>query len=303
MLRNSLLSLAVLSALLFAGAQRTVLAQDLPGAAGAIGTVGNDLKFNGNPSGSIGGDDIGSIVLYSMRSVRKLVNIVAILIIVITGFLQVTAQDDQNQLSKARYTLIAAAAALVLINVAEPMYNALNQGFIGKDTGGALNGAQGASIITSEILGFIDFIEEPLLAVAVLMIIISGIRAILEFGSEQGVTQIRRTIISILSGIVLIASKFALASATAGQVGEVNPNDINSSGITETVVHIATILVGFMALAAVTVIVIAGIMMIFNKGDQETATKARALILRVVLGLLVILISFGIVLIFAQIAP
>jgi hypothetical protein len=48
-----------------------------------------------------------------------------------------------------------------------------------------------------------------------------------------------------------------------------------------------------MALAAVIVIVTAGIMLVANKGDQDVAEKARNLIFRTVIGLFVILISYG----------
>ena len=262
-----------------------------------INTVGG--KLTNTAPGEGGDNDIGSIVLSAMKAIRKLVNAVAVLIVVITGFLLVTSQDE-GQMGKARNTLIAAITAMVLINVAEPLASGLKKGFVGSSGSGA-DASSGANIITDEILGLIDFVEEPLLAVAVLMIIVSGSRAVMTFGSDQGMAQIRRTLISILSGIVIVGTKFALAEAMAGKVKETNPNNIRSDGIVDVFVGVAKIAVSFMALAAVTVIVIAGIIMVLNKGDQETATKARGLIIRVIIGLLVILISFGIVLVFAQI--
>ena len=70
----------------------------------------------------------------------------------------------------------------------------------------------------------------------------------------------------------------------------------------DTVVDVTTKVVAFMALAGVVVIVIAGIILVINKGDQEVATRSKNMILRVLLGMAVILISYGLAFVFTQVA-
>jgi len=213
----------------------------------------------------------------------------------------VTTQDE-GHLSKSKTTLITAVIAVILINIAEPLRNALVTGF--EDGTG---GSAGAALVTNEILGIVDFLEEPLIAVAILMIIISGIRAIIDFGTDQGLTHIKRTIFSILAGMILIVSKVTLTRAIGNRAEDSSGLSTGSYNdayrIVEVIMDVVRIIVTFMALAAVTVIIIAGIMMVINKGDQETVTKSKNLIIRVLIGLVVILVSYGIVFIFTQLAP
>ncbi|PIR50835.1 hypothetical protein COU78_04380 [Candidatus Peregrinibacteria bacterium CG10_big_fil_rev_8_21_14_0_10_49_24] len=280
--------------LLFADA---ALAVNLPQPGDSMGTVGSGLSST-VCAGGVCGDDIGTVVFAIMSGLRLLVNVVGLLILVITGFILVTSQDE-NQVSVAKKATLAAIGALILINLAEP----IRDSFIATGTG---NGAMGAGILSVEIMGIINFVEEPMLIIAILMIIISGIRAIITFGTDQGVTNIRRTVFSILAGIVLVLAKVAIANSTGSTAEDVNSltagagND--ASGIVNVIIDVTRIIVAFMALAAVTVIVIAGIILVVNKGDQETANKAKGLIIRVLLGLAVILISYGLAYVFVEVA-
>lgn len=295
-MQKSVLPLALLSIVMLLIAD-TALAVNLPGPDSAMGTVGAGIAATACV-GSACGDDIGTIVFAIMSGLRLLVNVVGLLILVITGFILVVAQDE-NQIAVAKKTTLAALGALMLINLAEPIRNA----FISTANGG---GGAGAGILSIEIMGIINFIEEPMLIIAILMIIISGIRAVITFGTDQGVANIRKTILAISAGIILVLAKVAITNSIGSTAEDVNAltagagND--ASGIVNTIVTVVRIVVSFMALAAVTVIVIAGIILVVNKGDQETATRAKNLILRVVLGLSVILISYGLAFVFVEVA-
>lgn len=255
-----------------------------------------DFVSGGTVSGALEGENAGGIMVGIVRSFLPLANLVAILILVITGIFLIVAQDE-GQLATARKTLGIVAGALVLINVAAPLTNSLVTGF-DLQNGNTDAGKQGATILSTEILGFIRFIEVPIAALAVLMIIISGIRAIATFGTDQGVATLRRTVLAVMAGIILIVAKVALTTAIGA-----NPYDVFIAGNPDSHPFIVIarnmllIIIGFLSLAAVIMIIIAGIMLVVNKGEQDVAEKARGLILRTVLGLLLILISGGLVLI------
>lgn len=262
----------------------TAMAAVDPGA--ALNAVGGSLP-------TTSGGNAGNILTDIMNAFVPLVNLVAIIVIVIAGLFTIISQDE-NQISTARKTVFAAVAALVLINIAGPLSNMAQTGFEG-----ATGGTAGAGILSTEILGFISFIEVPVAIIAVIMIVVSGIRAIAGFGGDQGPQLIRRAVFSIAAGIVLIVAKIALTTAIGA-----NPLDVfitggpNSQPIVDLAIRVVTLIVSFMALAAVTVLVIAGIFLVVNKGDQEVADRAKGIIVRVLLGLFVILISAGLAAIF-----
>lgn len=273
----------------------TLLAFSQPDVSTAIGTVGGTLS-----STIDGGTDAGTIFSGIMKSLLPMVNGIAVVVIVIAGLLLIISQDE-NQIQTARRTVIAAIASLILINIAAQLRNIFAPGAIP-----IVSGAQGTAL-GFELQGIINFIEVPVAVIAVLMIIISGVRAILTVGTDQGITNLRRTVFSVVAGIILIGAKIILTESIVGDqtgtsvfVGPITtaigltdaPDPV---GIIATIVDAATIVVGFMALAAVVVIVIAGIFMVLNKGDQEVATRTRNLIIRVVVGLVIIAISLGLV--------
>lgn len=278
----------------------SILAGLLLGLCTAMGTVSAqvgqqavDFVSGGNLSNALEGSDAGTILAGIMHAFLPLANLVGVIILVITGIFLIISQDE-GQLATARKTLGVVAAAFVLINVAAPLANSLLTGFGQAGVGG--DAAGGASILSAEILGFIDFIEVPIAVVAVIMIIISGIRAIATFGTDQGVANLRRTVFAVIVGIILIVTKIALTTAIGANGLDVfiqgNPD---SHPFVQIFRSMLLIVMGFMALAAVIMIIIAGIILVVNKGDEDVFQKARGIIIRTVIGLLVILISGGLV--------
>ncbi|MCK5017933.1 MAG: hypothetical protein KAS32_12825 [Candidatus Peribacteraceae bacterium] len=250
----------------------------------AINIVGGNLSTTSN------GDNIGGIMSTVANAFIPLVNIIAIIVLIASGLVLIVAQDD-NQVSTAKKTLLSVVAGLIGINIAGPLSVTLSTGF----TDGA-GGSIAASSISVEVLGIINFIEVPIASIAVIMIIVSGIRAIATFGTDQGNTHLKRTILAVGSGLVIIAAKMAITEATGA-----NANDVLISGgpssrpLVDLMVTIMGTVLGFMALAAVIVVVIAGIMLVANKGDQDVVDKSKNLIFRTIIGLIVIMISGGLV--------
>ena len=115
------------------------------------------------------------------------------------------------------------------------------------------------------------------------MIIVSGIRAIINWGSSEGITQVRRTIISILIGIFLIVAK--------GDFVDAFLNTHTPDPIIDRINQYVIIALGFVTIVAVAVMIFAGFLMIVNVGKDEQYQRAKGIIIRVAIGLLVILSS------------
>lgn len=208
------------------------------------------------------------------------VNGAAVLSMVIAGILAVVAQDE-NRIQSARKVVVMALVAIVLINISVAVVNAYIIGFNFDEGADAV---AAGNILSLEIFGFINFIETPVIVIAILTIIIYGLKALIDYSGERGIGQFKQAIIAILFGIFIIVTKYILATAvTTG----------NPIGIIDPTVRLLFTIVSFVALAAVVVIVIAGIYMVANIGNDERFQRAKGMIALVVLGIFVMLIVSG----------
>ena len=229
------------------------------------------------------GNEVGSIAEGLALLFVPIINSVAALAIVASAIAMAFSQSEEHA-TTARRTIIGSVVAIMLVNAT----NAIRSGFFGSSYvsigSGGISFESGLSV---EILGVARWLTSAAATVAVLMIIVSGIRAVITWGSEEGLAQLRRTVISVVAGFTLIGVRLIIAESIT-ETG-------SPGGITSEIVRAMNIVVGFMGLFAVIMIVIAGIMMVVNIGDDNQYGRAKSLIIRVVIGLLVILASAGIV--------
>lgn len=223
----------------------------------------------------IGGAEFGSIYQTMIESFVGVVSVVGIVMIVRAG-LVLTASQDEGQFEKSKKTIIAVSAALVIINLAPR----IAQAFLSYKSGGA-------GIIDAEMRGLLSFFESMAAITAIIFIIISGIRAVVSFGSEDGTTHLKRAITGMGAGILLIAVKLLIVDAV---VTERTPSKLLSI-----VSKFVQVVLGLGAFVATIVLIWAGLLMIVNLGKEDQYTKAKSLVLRVGIGLIVILISLAVV--------
>jgi len=227
------------------------------------------------------GSTFGQIFEDVMNALVPLTYAVAALVVVRAALLLILEQSE-SELSQFKRSLIGAIVAVFVVNLA----SALSTGLITIVTAPSNT----VSVLKEEMGGLVSWIEVPLAVIAVTMIIASGIRAVLSYGSDDGVTHLRRTVISVLLGIFFIVTKGAFADAFAVNY---RPN-----GLIAEVVPLIAIVLGFVTLFAVAVLIIAGLMMVINLGNDERYQRARGIVVRVALGILIILMSTGIIGIF-----
>jgi amino acid transporter len=79
-------------------------------------------------------------------------------------------------------------------------------------------------------------------------------------------------------------------------------NNLGGTDIRPTIENVITTILSYLALAAVIVIVIAGIRLIVSSGDDSAVEKAKKTILYAIIGLIIILLANGIVMLVANIA-
>ncbi|MBU0458330.1 hypothetical protein KJ652_02500 [Patescibacteria group bacterium] len=221
-----------------------------------------------------------------------LLGAVAVFVIARAALLFIVEQSE-GELDQFKKTIIAALIAIVMIGLACPIKNAL---FGSSNVIGSPGGA--ATAITTELAGLVSYVEIPLVIIAIIMIIVSGIRTVLSYGSSDGAANLRKTVISSLIGLFLVVAKGAFVDSFLNVPGTsitVGSDTITATGNVNSVLNAINIIIlrimQFTALLATIVIIYAGLMMIVNVGKEDKYESAKGLLVRVVIGLIVITVS------------
>ena len=245
------------------------LAADIPTIDDALQHVGRGLD------GTIGDGTFGGIATIVGRTAIAIIDIVAVLMITRAGIGLMLEQKDEEFLGVTRRIVATAFIAIVLLILSPMIRDALYNYETSAKT-----------IISTETLGLIQFLEVGVGAAIVLIVVFYGIRSIITFGSEDGIDYLRKMLMSILAGMVLIVFKsFITESVVTG----------DPTGIITTITTVMNVLISFAALLAVGVVVYAGYLLITAINDDERATKARDILIRVAIGFIIILASYAIV--------
>ncbi|MDA1292731.1 MAG: hypothetical protein O3A81_03050 [bacterium] len=234
-------------------------------------------------AGSLGGvasGGFGDIAAFVAANFLPFVNGVAILVITIAGLLAVVAQDE-NRIANARKVVAMSLIGIVLINIADRIRVGYRTAF---NFDGGANPSVGSDIVGLEIRGFIQFAETPVAVIAILTIFSYGIKALVDYGGEQGQQAFKKAVFSVLMGILMITIKFIVTGAvlTGDPSGLINP-----------AVAVLFTIVQYVALIAVVVIAISGIYLVINLGDDSRAEKAKKVIISVLAGLIFMLVIAG----------
>lgn len=232
----------------------------------------------GNLDTTLVGQDFGSIAVTVAQGFVPLVNALAILVIIVSSVLMILRQDE-GEISQLKTVVGAALGAVILVNLAGPIQNIII---------GVVDNPVGSEVIVeSEVQGLLGFLLMPIGVLTVLMIIVSGIRAVVSYGSEQGVAQLRRTVVSVLAGVIVIYMSGGISTALT--------LDFGPGAIIVDIMYVVNVIVGFTALIAVAMIIYAGFMMIANTGNDDQYSRAKKLIIRVGIGLVVLMSSAAII--------
>lgn len=254
------------------------------GLGGVITTVGGGLFTSFSGAGWSGG--IEGIAGGVVAAIWGVILPTGIFLVVRAG-MSLVMSEDEGKLSTAKRTISATLIGIMLVFISQELVKAFY-------TEGLLNAA-GAPRLNATVYGLVNWFLVAMAALGVLMIIVSVIRAIGSFGKEEELTNIRQTIFGIATGILMIsllpAIKLTLGVTDLQPLGAAGSNS-DATAIIEAVASIVSNLLLFLALIAVTVIIYAGIRMIVNLGNDDEYGKSKDLIVRALIGLIVILLSY-----------
>ncbi|MFA6039252.1 MAG: hypothetical protein WCV62_00795 [Candidatus Peribacteraceae bacterium] len=262
---------------------------------GIIGSVGSALPGMGDFPVSVNGITseygIGSIMVSLALQMRPFLAYAAIFTIMYAGYRMVIGQDD-NAREKAKTILTMSIAGLILAYLIEPIILA----FYGATGEVALGGGacEGVTVLATTVTEFIDWALTILAVAAMLTIIFVALKSVYTYTSDEGVTQLRKTVISIAFGIAVLVLRLAISATLTGNM-LCAPAAPSAGILIAKAVNIVAAVLTFVGLAAVAVVIYAGILYLTSFGNEAQAEKGKSLLIRSLIGLVVILLSYGLV--------
>lgn len=247
--------------------------QLLADAADGINAVSGNLPSGGTTA------EVNTIIVSAINDIFPLFYAIAILGMMVSGFLMTAKENSEDTTTVALRTFFGSATGLILTTITEVIHTAFFE------AGSPINNTGSGAMLATEAIGVANYITGAAGILSVLFIIVSGIKAVIQLGSGEGLNVLRQTVIGVISGIVIIILRAVL-------VGAVYING-NPSGLIARVVGFVQQAVNLLGVLAVAIIIYAGFLMILNVGNDEQYQRARRIILRVLVGLVVILVSKG----------
>ena len=247
------------------------------------------------------GNSYGQIVRTAVVNLRPLVFMGGIFVITLAGFRMVTTEEEES-FTKAKRTISATIAGIMLAFLVEPFIDAFyGDGSVFGSIGvgsvpQSFEGARvGATFLSGEVLGIVNWVLTIVGVLAVLMIIVSGLKAVASSGSEEGLSQLRRTVFSVVAGLLLTGARVAINATFGLPVVSGLPTEGGPGAAITAIINILNFILSFMGIVALAMLVYAGMQMILNFGNEDIYGKAKGLAIRVGIGFVVIAVSLVVI--------
>lgn len=234
------------------------------------------------------GADIRDIAYGLITTFKGTWMVVATLVIVVAGFTLMLSHDE-GQLQKASKTIIAVVIGGVIITLMLLLGGnyATLIGFFYNGTAN-FNVLSGLPAVQLQTEGIASWLMTMAVVGGVIVIIIGMLEAVFSFGADEAAYDKLRTALLhiILALLVMIAAKI---------IREVFFVIHEPSPLLAFMIGKLLIVLGIISFIAVVILIYAGVRMVVSFGREEDFTAAKSLMIRVIIGLIVIAISFSLV--------
>lgn len=221
-----------------------------------------------------------------------LIGMLSVIFIIIGGFQYMISAGEASRVTKGKDTLTRAIIGLAIGLVGNAVVN-----YIANNTfGGSFISTTGKSSSVgipewgvstlSDILNIAYFVAG---ALAVIMIVYSGIQFVISSGDPGKATKARQTLLYSVVGLAVVLLAYAITNYITSISG-IGGNDFKViiKSITSTAFYVVGVL-------AIVMIVYSGIRMVASNGNASQVTKARQTLTYSIVGLAVALLAYGII--------
>jgi hypothetical protein len=245
-------------------------------------------------SQSAGERQLRDIVRDVVVVMRNLVGGLAIIWIIISGIRMVLAGGDESAISEQRRSITYAFVGLIIILLLERLIDIIYgpAGVVRTELT-----AEATAAFSVEVYSLISYIKAIIGTIAILMIVVSGLRTIFTYGEEEGITKQRKAILWIGIGLILlfvnkaiIEQIFIMPVQTHDQISA-----SNVTAIINTFGQVMQFILGFVGLIALGTLVYGAGFMLINYGNEELVKESKKIIKNAIIGIIVIISAYTIV--------
>ncbi len=224
------------------------------------------------------GADISQIFYDLMGALMPVWVPVAVLTITVAAFMLLVSTEE-GALNKARNSIIAVIVGGMLIMVGPVLLGAFYRnvgGTVVEDT---------SWLINAEAMGIVGWLSAIAGMFGMMFVIVAAIRAVGSFGQdEESYNKVRFAILHIVFGLIIMSAAGLISNSISS--GMPNP-------LMDLILGKIQILLGVMSAVALGIMVYAGFRMMTNFGQEEVYTQAKALAIRVLMGIGIILLAYA----------
>ncbi len=227
------------------------------------------------------------------NTIKNLIAGLAVIWIIYAGARMVFAQGDESTITEQKRAILYAVIGLVSILLVgrgiEFLYGpaGIVRTELVQDTG-----------FTNEVYGIVNFIKALIGTIAILFIVISGVRTLFAAGEEDVTTKQKKSLLWIGVGLILIAIDKIIIEQFFIIPSQEQSDQIRTSNITtiiNTIGSVIQFLLGFVGLIAFGALIYGAATMIMNYGNDEMVQNSKKIITNAIIGILVILSAYVIV--------
>ena len=239
-----------------------------------------------------GAGTIGSVIYFLLDLFKYLMSGVAIVMIIVYAIRFIVQGSNEEDIKKVQKGLGVSIAGLIVIQLADIL---VKQVFFG-DYGEVLEDKTSAQMFaeagSDQIRGIIGFIQFGLGAIAVLMIIINGLRIMVTGMNEEGRKKALKNIGFAVGGLILIAlSEVVVRAFVFPDQGDSLPSvDAGQSLI----MMLTNFISGFVAVLSFVMLLYAGYLYVVAGTDDTTKDKVKKILTGAIIGIVLSLSAYAI---------
>lgn len=197
--------------------------------------------------------------------------------------------EDLDQLKKyVSYLVVAIVIVLTADIVFLQVLDLDGAGFLANEQAAQ----EAARLGSAEILGIVRVIEAMIGSIALVFLIIAGIRMVSNAGNEDVIDKAKNQIRYSIAGIILVL----ISESIVREVFFVNNGgQFDVSAANRMILTFTNFISGFIAIAALISLLYAGFMYIFQPANEENASRTKNAIIGAVVGIIIAAGAFAIV--------
>lgn len=191
-------------------------------------------------------------------------------------------KSDEGELANARRAVGTVFAGVVLAVLAREgiLYSAATN----------VEGGRGAEILCTEFIGIMSVFEELAGFIAIIAISITGIRVLATFGGDDALSSMRQALGAILLGLFILVAKGVVFPAIGLNTSGCGVMDsgISPVGPIKVILGIFKTVLDYLQIAAILILVILGLLLIINLGNEEQFIKLKGYLFRLAIGFIIL---------------